>query len=190
MKVNLTYPIAAKRSRFFDHFRRVAGYVFFLATLTCGIVNAIVGPPAWSLVAIWSMYTVWALLLNPDMVEMNLISQLVKVLWHASVLLWLIDHFLAPGWANFVIPILMFVILLVTAFVYALDRDKQRHNVMPLLWLIVFSIAGFVASMAGLTDFNWPFQVLGAITGALLIMGILFFHKDIWAELKKRFHMD
>lgn len=190
MQVDLIYPERTKRSRRIEKIGKILEWLSLAACIICPIVNYFVGGKWWSVVVIWSVYSFWSLVLSPDIVERNVISQTVKVIWKAAVLLWLIDFCLAPGWAEFVIPILGFSGLLFIAIIYIADYNKQRQNAMPMIWMFIFALIFSVSSLLGWLKLNWPMMVLGGTSSVLSILGAIAFHKDLSLELKKRFHRD
>ena len=190
MQIDLIYPERTKRSRRIEKIGKVLEWLSLAACVICPIVNYYVGGKAWSVVVIWAVYSFWSLILSPDIVERNMISQTAKVIWKASVLLGLIDYCLAPGWADFVIPIIGFSGLLFVAVIYLADYKRQRQNAMPMIWLFIFALAFSIASLLGWLKLNWPMMVLGGISSVLSILGAVAFHGDLALELKKRFHRD
>ena len=190
MQINLTYPERTKRSRWLEKTGKILEWLSLAACIICPIINYYVGGKWWSVVVVWAVYTFWSLVLSPDIVERNMISQTVKFIWKVCILLALIDICLAPGWADFVIPIIGFSGLLFIAIIYMADYNKQRQNAMPMIWLFIFALVFSVAAILGLIKLNWPMMVLGGISSALSILGAIAFHKDLSLELKKRFHRD
>ena len=190
MQVKRTYPERTKRSRWLEKTGKVLEWLSLAACVICPIVNAFVGGKWWSLVVIWAVYSFWSVVLSPDIVERNMISQTFKIIWKVCVLLGLIDLCLAPGWAHFVIPIIWFSGLLFITVVYLADYNKQKQNAMPMIWMFILAIVFSVAALLGWLNLNWPMMAMGGIASALSILGAIAFHKDLWLELKKRFHRD
>ncbi len=190
MQVKLTYPEKTKRSRWIEKTGKVLEWLSLAAVIICPITNYYVGGKAWSAVVVWAVYSFWSIILSPDIVERNLISQTVKIIWRVCVLLALIDLCLSHGWADFVIPIIAFSGLLLISIIYLADYNKQRQNAMPMIWLFLFSLIFSIASLLGWLKLNWPMMVLGGISSAFSILGAIAFHKDLALELKKRFHRD
>ena len=190
MDNRLIYPVRTERVKLLETVGKIMEWLSLATCIACPIVNYFVGGKWWSAVVVWAVYSFWSIVLSPDMVERNMISQTVKVLWRTAVLLALIDHFLAPGWAHFVIPILGFSGLLITSVTYLADFNRQRQNAMPMIWLFLFSLAFSVAALLGWIQLNWPMMVLGGSSSALIILGVIAFREDLLLELKKRFHRD
>ena len=115
MVVKEVYPHIDRQIRVYQTVRNIARYVFIAAALVCLITNYLTGGKFWSAVVVWSIITAWNIFFSPDRFEFNAISQTVKVIFHAVVLLWLIDLCLVQaGWYKFVIPIVCFGALLLT----------------------------------------------------------------------------
>ncbi len=187
MKIEHTYPTLPKQNRIFLKIRNVMKYVFFIAALICLMVNFFTKGKAWSLVAVWSIWMVWNLIFSPDIIELNLISQTVKLLFFTCVLLILIDVFLSSGWAIFVVPIVAFSGLIMTAIFFFIDINSQIQNSMPMVWLIVASLGAVIYFYFRSPSINWPLIVLGGVALSMLLVCI-FFHEAFMLELKKRFH--
>ncbi len=187
MVVREVYPQLSKQNRTLLKIRNVVGYVFLTASLVCLVVNYMIKGKPWSVVVVWSICSVWDIVFSPDRFEFNVINQTVKVVFHVIVLLWLIDICLVrTGWYKFVVPIVCFGALILTAIMLFIDINAQIHNSMPMIWLIIFSV-GFVVFMIINSEIEWPVIVLGSVAVALLCLSILY-HKEFLLELKKRFH--
>ncbi len=190
MDIKITYPPLKKRETFLNWDRFILKCLALLAVVACPIVNICVGGKSWSLVVLMGVYTAWTLVLDPDLVEYNRISQFVKAVFCASLLLGLIDWALAPGFAVKVLPIVIFSALLVAGGLFFSDLQRQKQNMMPMLTLILFS---FIGTAAGLSLYHgtgrWAMIVMGAVAFGLLIGCIAILRKDFIRELKKRFHI-
>lgn len=164
MKIKITYPKVAKSKLERKKLIAITKWPIIIAIVTCPIVNIAVGGKAWSLVVLWSIYMLWTLVISPDLVEYNRISQFVKLITLTSILLTIIDLCLAPGWAIEVVSILNFSALFVVGVLFFTDLERQKQNMMPLLFIIFYSI---VTSVVGLslyhTEDNWALAVRGSI---------------------------
>lgn len=190
MKVEITYPLRKKQRVQRQDIIRCAKWPFLFSAYICPILNICTGGKAWSVVVLWSLWMAWSFLFSPDLVEYNRISQLIKLITHASILLIMIDVLLAPGWAIEVVPIVCFSGLIVVGTLFFTDLDRQKHNMMPMLLLTVLSI---ISSIAGLIiwrqESQWALAVMGALAFALLAASFMVLGKDFIRELKKRFHI-
>ena len=187
MKVEVTYPVIDKQSRLLYKIRNVIRYLCVLGALSCVIVNILVKGKAWSVVVVWSIWMAWSLLFSPDRIEFNFISQISKAIIYVCVLLLLIDVTLVHGWADFVIPIVLFSGLLAATGFFMSDIRSQMKNSMPLIWIMLLSLAVTGYMIVTRPHIEWPVFVLGGIALALLLV-FLFFHQEFILELKKRFH--
>ena len=124
MKVDITYPALGKRKQVKRKLIKAAGLVLLSAAVICPIVNIAVGGKAWSLIVLLGLYMVWTLVLSPDLVEYNRISQFIKLLLCSCLILILIELFLAPGWAGVVVPIVGFGGLIVCAALFFSDMER------------------------------------------------------------------
>ena len=69
----------------------IVRWPFFAVAAAALIVNLCVKGPFWSIIVILSLYVIWTFVLSPDLVELNRISQTIKVTVWSSILLVVID---------------------------------------------------------------------------------------------------
>ena len=187
MKVRNIYPEVTRQNMLFMKARHIARYLFIAAAIICALVNIRVKGKAWSLVVIWALLSVWELVFSPDAIEFNFISQSVKIMLYTVVLLAIIDYFLAPGWAEFVIPIIIFSTVIFAAVVFFIDVHSQMKNTMPIIWVVVCSLLAAAVYAISKREMNWPMIVLVCVSLSMLI-AFIFFNEAFILELKKRFH--
>ena len=190
MKIDITYPPKSARKLGRHHIIRWAKWPFLFAAYICPIINIATDGPAWSVIVVWSLWIVWSFSLSPELVEINRISLFVKFLTNSCILLILIDVLLAPGWAVGVVPIVCFGGLAVAGVLFFTDIDRQKHNMMPMLLLIVVCL---IASVSGIFVWRqhegiWAMVVMGAFAFALLVGGVAVLGSDFIREIKRRFH--
>lgn len=189
MLVKNIYPAPAKEKRARQRLIRILRWPFAFTAYLCPILNIATGGQAWSLVVLWSLWLTWSHVISPALVEVNRISQLIKLLTNASILLILIDLVLSPGWAVEVVPIVCFSGLLVAGILFFTDLERQRQNMLPML---LFCAAAIVSAVVGLIAWreqeSWPMVVMGALALALLIGCVCVLGIDFLRELKKRFY--
>lgn len=190
MKIEITYPPKKRRLLEQREIIRIAKWPFLFAAYICPIINLVTGGAAWSLIVLWSLWMVWSLVLAPDMVEYNRISQVIKLVTDASILLILIELLLVGGWAIEVVPIVCFSGLAVVGVLFFADLDRQKQNMLPML---LFIAASLVCSLIGLAcwreESRWALAVMGAFAAALLIACFSVISGDMVREFKKRFHV-
>lgn len=188
MQIELIYPPVGKRRLDKQRIVRCCKWAFLFAGLMCAVVNISTGGKAWSVVVIWSMWMVWTQLVSPDTVEYNLISQTIKLIVNACILLVMIDWLLTPGWAAEVVPIIGYSTLILVSVLFFADMETQRQNMLPLL---LFCVACLIGSIIGLIAIHekesWPFAVLCAIAVSLLVGCAVNLGKDFLRECGKRF---
>ena len=190
MQIKNTYPSVKKGKFGRKKLLNILRWPFLLAALGSMIANLCIGEPYWFIIVILSLYIVWRLLLSTDLVEYNRISQSIKLVIFSCLMLTLIDILLAPGWAIFVVPIVCFSGLALCAVLFFTDLETQKHNMLPLILLIFFSIiaSGICLIFWHEHDF-WPFIVLGGISLFLLISFVIVLGSDFRLEMKRRFHI-
>ncbi len=189
MDVKITYPAVARKKLRRIHFLAFARWPVLIAGIICPVVNLVTGGKAWSVIVWMSLYMVWTLLLSPDLVEYNRISQFIKLITCTCVLLTLIDVFLVSGWAVEVVPIVSYCGLIISGVLFFTDLERQKQNMRPMLVLILLSLIG---SAVGLSlwqeESRWALAVMGAIALILLIICAAVLGPDFLRELKHRFH--
>lgn len=189
MKVEIIYPPVEKRRFQRRRLLDIVRWPMIGAALICPAVNLAVGGKAWSLVVLMALYMLWSLVLCPDLVEYNRISQFIKLVVCSCLLMGLIDVFLAPGWAMTVVPIVCFGGLAAAGILLFTDLERQKQNMQPLLLMIFIGLAGSAAGLAFWQGENrWALIVLGACAAGLLAVCIVVLGRDFVRELKKRFH--
>ena len=118
MKVNITYPAITEKEFKRNNLIKILRWPIISAALICPIVNICVGGKAWSVVVLVGLYMLWSLVLSTDLVEYNRISQWCKFAINSTIMLACIELFLTAGWALYVIPIVCFGTLIVTAILF------------------------------------------------------------------------
>lgn len=188
MKIKITYPKVSPKIIKHQRLINFMKWPLLIAVVICPIINLITGGKAWSLVVLMSIYMAWNLVISRDLVEYNRISQFVKLITLTSLLLIIIDIFLAPGWALEAVPILIFSGLIVTSVLFFTDIERQKQNIFPFLFLILLSI---FSSIIGLSFYHekdsWPLTVMGVVALFLLITLSITLKENIINELKKGF---
>lgn len=187
--IRIDYPEKKKSSLFMFRFKRLLKWMIALGIITCPIVNSLTGGPLWSVVADVAMVFFWIEVLSPDVLENNLLRQVFRLGSFAIIETTLIGIFLSPGWLGFVLPIIGFSILLISVFLFVIDLDKHRNCIMPLIVETLIALVAFLVMFNITEQLNWPMITLGAVSSFVAFTGLVIFHKDIWAELGKRFHI-
>ena len=188
MDIKIVYPSVSKRKLTAPVVRNAAKWVFLISAYACVVGNLFSGGRAWSVVVLWSLWFLWSFLFAPDMVEYNRISQTVKFLADCCVLLILINVLLSPGWAAFVVPVICFGGLILIAILFFTDLEKQRQNMMPMIWLLAGSVLVIMISLAGWPKMSWPMVAMGATAFGILAICFAVMGGSLILEMKKRFH--
>lgn len=191
MKMLNTYPLAQKQKLLRSKVIEAVKWPFIIAPFVLLLANILTGfKPAWSIVAIWSLWIVWSFLFSPQLVEYNRISNLVKLITNGAILLVLIHFLLAP------IPIIMIVAiigssgLILLGILFFTNINRQRQNLFPLLmFLIVTTILGIFGVIWYWNKPEWPLIVLAATGISFLITFAIVLRKDLLTEFAKRFHI-
>ena len=87
----------------------IVRWPFLAVAIAAPIVNLCIGGPLWCIIVILTLIIVWKMVLSPDLVEFNRISQSIKVTVWSSILIAAVDLlFVNNRFAIFVIPIVCF----------------------------------------------------------------------------------
>lgn len=189
MKCEIIYPAPSRKKQWMVRTRRIVKWAFLFTAFICAVVNLSTGGKAWSAVVLWSLWLAWSLVFSPDLVEYNRISQLVKIVAGACVLLILIDVLLSPGWALSVVPDVCFGGIAVVGALLFTDFERQKQNVMPLLWMTVGALAAAgVLLWLRRGYIGWEVYMMGAFATALIVACAAALGFDMLRQLKKHFH--
>lgn len=190
MKLDIIYPAVGKHQLQRKKFLNIMRWPIIFAAFICLVLNIVIGGKAWSLTVLMSLYMAWTLILSPDLVEYNRISQFIKLIVCSCILLILIDVSLSPGWAIEVVPIVCACGLAVCGVLFFTDLERQKQNMLPMLLLIFSAIA---ASVIGLClwheESRWALAVMGAFAFSLLTACAITLGSDFIRELRRRFHI-
>ena len=190
MHVKQTYPSVKRGSKNRRQMLVVLRWPFLTVAAACLIVNAAIAGPFWGIIAVLVLYIVWRLILSPDLVEYNRMSQSIKIVAWVSILLALIDILLVHSFALFVIPIVCFSGLVVSIVLFFTDLKRQTHNMLPLILFEVVSMIGSGIVLCVWKDpNNWPYIVLLSISALGFLAKVIVLGRDFKIELERRFHI-
>lgn len=187
MEIKKVYPSPKRTSRFIKVVRSILKAIFLFSGVVSVIVNLCVGGVPWSIVTCWSLYII-ATLIDPPLVNYNLISEGVLLTERLVILLLIIEITLSGGWAHIVIPIVVSSALTALSVIFLSSVRKRRANIMPLILLLMAALlvsAGTLFCGYGCLPAN---IVLCAISAALLITSAAVCGRSLTVEIKKYFH--
>lgn len=189
MENNALYPLVTKKQRRRQHLARFFSQLLVTCALLSILVNLADGGTPWSLIVVISLFTVHTMLISPDLLEYNRISQTIKAVILFSILLILID-LLYPGWAGVATSIFLCCGIVLSATLFFSDFRRQRENLFPFLWLLVVALA---RALTGMLFTSGPlrasFVLMAALSLILALLFVLFLRKDVSRELRCRFHL-
>jgi hypothetical protein len=191
MHVKNTYPKITKVSRDRKRMLNIARWPFLAAAVAAPIVNLCIGGPLWCIIVILTLLIVWKMILSPDLVELNRISQTIKATVWGSIMIAAIDLlFLNNRFALFVIPIVCFAGLTGCIILFFTNLEIQKHNMLPLINFIFASIIGSSIALYFYHDIeNWPLAVLLGVSLLSLLSLIIVLGQDFKIEMQRRFHI-
>ena len=168
----------------------IVRWPFFAVAAAALIVNLCVKGPFWSIIVILSLYVIWTFVLSPDLVELNRISQTIKVTVWSSILLVVIDLLFVHSFSLFVIPIVCFSGLSSCIVLFFTNLETQKHNMFPLINFIFASIIGSLITLHFYHgEDNWPLIVLLSLSILSLLAFIIVLGPDFKREMQRRFHI-
>ena len=191
MHVKNTYPKVTKVSRDRKRMLNIVRWPFLGVAVAAPIINLCVGGPLWCIIVILALLFVWKMILSPDLVELNRISQSIKVTVWSSIVIATIDLlFINNRFALFVIPIVCFAGLTNCIVLFFTDLEIQKHNMLPLINFIFVSIIGSAIALYFYHDQeNWPLIVLLGLSILSLLSLIIVLGQDFKIEMQRRFHI-
>ena len=191
MHVKNTYPKITKVSRNRKRMLNIVRWPFLAVSLAAPIVNLWIGGPLWCILVILTLVIVWKMILSPDLVEFNRISQSIKVTVWSSILIAAVDLlFVNNRFALFVIPIVCFAGLTNCIVLFFTDLEIQKHNMLPLINFIFVSIIGSAIALYFYhNEENWPLIVLFCLSVLSLLSLIIVLGQDFKIEMQRRFHI-
>ena len=190
MHVKNTYPIIKKGSKNRRLMLSVLRWPFLTAAAACIIVNIAIAGPLWGIIAVLTLYIIWRMILSPDLVEYNRVSQSIKIVMWVSILLALIDLLLVHSFSLFVIPIVCFSGLVVSIVLFFTDLQRQKHNMLPLiLFEVVSALGSAIALCLWKSTYNWPYIVLLSLSVVSFLAMVIVLGQDFKIELNRRFHI-
>ena len=187
MNPKIIYPVPGRQSLFYRKLRSIVRIVFLVSALICLLVNFLVKGKAWSLIVVWSLIAVWRLVFSLRLVEFSIFSHAIKVTYYLVVLLILIDHFLAPGWADTVIPIVLFADLLVMFVLFFAIYDRKDRHLVSIFVLGLLNLLMIPYSFHSFSDINWIAFSFQCASLALFVTLSLINRKELIYETKARF---
>ena len=191
MHVKNTYPKITKVSRDRKRMLNIVRWPFLGVAVASPIVNLWIGGPLWCIIVILVLLVVWKMVLAPDLVELNRISQSIKATVWCSILIAAIDLlFINNSFALFVIPIVCFVGLAGCTVLFFTNLEIQKHNMLPLFNFIFISFIGSLIALHFYHGaYSWPLVVLLCLSVITLIALIIVLGQDFKIEMKRRFHI-
>jgi hypothetical protein len=187
MNPKIIYPVPERQSLFYRYLRNIVRIVFLVAALVCLIVNFLVKGKMWSLVVIWSLFSVWRLVFSLRLVEFSIFAHANKVTFYLVVLLFLIDHFLVPGWAETVIPIVLFADLLVMFVIFFAIYDRKERHLISIVLLGVLNLITIPYSLHSWPISNWIAFAFQCASLLLFVTLLLINRKELIYEIRARF---
>ena len=148
MKIKLTYPPVEKKRLQRSRLLAILRWPVTAAVILCPLIDWKTGFHGWSLVVLVSLYTAWTMVISPDLVEYNRISQLVRLIASSCMLLAVIELFIASGWALQVIALVCMGGLIAAAILFFTDIDTQKQNMLPMLLLYIKFIPLSILSLS------------------------------------------
>lgn len=190
MEIKITYPYIEKNSLIRGRLLEAIEWLFLSTAFVCPVINIAVGGKAWSIIVLMSLYMIHTLILSPDLVEYNRISQFIKFVICLCILLVLIDVFLYPGWAAFTTSVICCCGLIVSGTLFFTDFQRQKKNMFPILLFVIFSmIRAIVGICLSKGEVRASFIFMEVLSLVLLLVFAITLRNDFIRELHCRFHI-
>ncbi len=189
MNPKIVYPIPIRQNTVYRTLRAYARIFFLVIAFICVLVNLLTRTKLWSVIVIWVLLGIWRLIFSLKLVEFSIFSHGVRAGFYIVVLLGLIDYFLAPGWAETVIPICMFAMMLVMSILYFALYDRKDRHLASILLLGLYVLVAVPYSLHSWPITNWI--AFSFLIAAILIFIILIISnwRDVLYEIRNRLNM-
>lgn len=189
MNPKIIYPIPTTQSYIYRTTRKWLAIIFLVAAITSVIANIVVKGKFWSIVVVWSLFAIYRSIFSLKLVEFSAFSHASRIILRILILLWLIDHFLAPGWADTVMPIVGFGSLVVMVIIFYVFYSKKEQHILSVVLLGIFAILTFPATIRDLPNINW-IAVAFSLASFIILLSIVLIHRnEIKQEISNRFRL-
>ncbi|MBR4462445.1 MAG: hypothetical protein IKS51_07710 [Erysipelotrichaceae bacterium] len=189
MNPKIVYPIPKRQITIYRTLRGYARILFLATAGICLLINLLTRTKLWSIIVIWALFSIWRLIFSLKLIEFSVFSHGIRACFYVVVLLGLIDYFLAPGWAQTVIPICMFGMMLVMTILYFVLNGRKDRHLASILLLGVYVLVAVPYSLHSWPITNWI--AFSFLVAAVLIFIILIISnwKDVLYEIRSRLNM-
>ncbi len=189
MNIRKTYPPAPKKKIRRAEIIKAARWPFLLAALCCVFLDFLSGHLDWSLIVAAALYAVWTVIVSPDLVEVNVISIMIKTAAWACVILFAVAKAAAWEGAWDVVSIICSSAMIVAFVLFLSDFSDQRHNTFPMMVLCIVTLSFSIPSFIGRVGAGrWFYGVSGIIAAAVLTVSLIILGGSFFRELGKRLH--
>ena len=142
----------------------------------------------WCIIACAWIWLFRSVIYNKPLDEDNLIKRLSS-LWINTCLLLVILDWLSPrSFAIFVVPIVIFGMAIILSIIFFADYRHQNNNITSFYWILFLSLWTPLLMLIFWVKMNWPMIVTISVSGGIMLIGIILFHKPLLLEFKKKFH--
>ena len=189
MNPKIVYPIPKRQITIYRTLRSYARILFVATAGICLLINLLTRTKLWSIIVIWALFSMWRLIFSLKLIEFSAFSHGIRACFYVVILLGLIDYFLAPGWAETVVPICMFaMMLLMTILYFVLNGRKDRH-LASILLLGVYVLVAVPYSLHSWPITNWI--AFSFLVAAVLIFIVLIISnwRDVLYEIRCRLNI-
>ena len=187
MNPKIIYPLPDRQRKFYRYLRNYSRYAFIVSSLICLLVNYLVKGKAWSIIVVWSLFSIWRLFFSLRLVEFSIYGHAIKVTLYLVVLLILIDSLLAPGWAQTVVPIVLFAYFLIMIILYFVIYSRKQRHLLSVMMLGLLNLVMIPYSIHSWPIENWLAFAFEISSLVLFIIMTIVNWKDIKYEIKARF---
>ena len=187
MNPKIIYPIPIRQSQIYRNLRNFCRILFIVAALVCLLINFLVKGKAWSLIVVWSLFITWRAVFSLKLSEFSVFSHIISLSIYVIILLVLIDRFLISGWAQTVVPIVFFAIILIMMIVYYATYEKKERHIVSISFLAFISIISIPYYYHSWPIENWVGFAFHLASLVLSLILAIISRKEIMRELKVRF---
>ncbi len=189
MKVEINYPKTNSRRRIVYKMRKYSAMVLAGGVVASGIVNLAVGGSPWFFYVLGGAVVFWLFFMRWSILDNSIMQKMFDTYIGSAFYLVVVDLLLEDiSFAVFVVPIVSFGFLLLMNVTYYIELAKNRNNVIPLILMNMVSVAVVIFCGVWNEALTWEVITLLAMVVVGAGFGFLPFRKQMFFEVKKRFH--
>lgn len=187
MNLENDYPKIEKKLNRFLLIRKIMLIIFFLAGLTCMIVNLSMGGYKWFFYVIFGEIILYFAFLSKPLIDNILIKRLSILFLFIILYLYVINRLNSTNWSSLVNNILGFSLLIMQLLFFFIDYHKHKNKIVLMIITSIVSCIFCLLAILKVISINWAVITTGSIGLFTLLLLFTFYFKTTVRELHKYF---